>query len=407
VKRLIAYYGDDFTGSTDVMEALASHGVNTVLFTRLPTAEEFAGFANCEAVGLAGSSRSQSPAWMDEHLPAAFTWLKSLDARFCHYKVCSTFDSAPHVGSIGRAMDIGLGIFSQPSAALVLGAPQIKRYTFAGHLFAAYQGKTYRIDRHPVMRQHPVTPMSESDVLLHLAQQTKNAAKLLDVHDISSQKLAGQALLDLPADALPFVIGSSGVEYALVSALGKKRDVQFAPVPPVDRLLAISGSVSPTTARQIAYAAQHGYVTLAADALLLARGAIDGVLAQARALLQQGKSPLIFSANGPETEQGAALQAIPQGRETLSKSLGRVAAILVREMGLRRLLIAGGDTSSHALGQLDIFALTTRFPLLETPGSPLCLAHAADAAFDGLEIAMKGGQVGNDDYFVKLKDGLA
>ena len=70
-------------------------------------------------------------------------------------------------------------------------------------------------------------------------------------------------------------------------------------------------------------------------------------------------------------------------------------------------MIAGGDTSSHALGELDVFALTTRFPLVATPGSPLCTAASADARLDGIEIAMKGGQVGGDDYFVALRDGLA
>ena len=59
------------------------------------------------AIGLAGSSRSETPAWMDEHLTPAFAWLKSLDAGVCHYKVCSTFDSSPEIGSIGRAIDIG------------------------------------------------------------------------------------------------------------------------------------------------------------------------------------------------------------------------------------------------------------------------------------------------------------
>ena len=96
---------------------------------------------NYEAVGLATTSRSQSPQWMDEHLPQAFTWLKSLEACFCHYKVCSTFDSSPTIGSIGRATEIGLRIFGQKRVALVVGAPQLKRYTFAGHLFADFRGQ--------------------------------------------------------------------------------------------------------------------------------------------------------------------------------------------------------------------------------------------------------------------------
>ena len=93
MNRIVSYYGDDFTGSTDVMEALASHGVATVLFTRLPTADEFVPFEKYQAFGLAGNSRSQTPDWMDVNLAAKFEWLKSLGARLCHYKVCSTFDS--------------------------------------------------------------------------------------------------------------------------------------------------------------------------------------------------------------------------------------------------------------------------------------------------------------------------
>ncbi|MDP8997548.1 MAG: four-carbon acid sugar kinase family protein [Pseudomonadota bacterium] len=405
--RLLSYYGDDFTGSADAMEALASHGVMTVLFTRIPGADELAPFADYEAIGLAGTSRSQTPEWMDENLPETFRWLGSLAARFCHYKVCSTFDSSPKIGSIGHATEIGLRTFAQGGAVLVLGAPQITRYTFAGHLFAAYQGKTYRIDRHPVMRVHPVTPMCESDVLLHLARQTTARVELLDVHSAETQFAAGEALLKLPRESLPFVVGSSGVEYALMAALKKQCSAKFAALPPVEKMLVISGSVSPTTARQINYAKAHGFETVAADALALAHGEIETLFARARALLSQGKSPLIYSAAGPASDKGQSLQAIPHGREILSKSLGQIARSLIQEFRLKRLVIAGGDTSSHALGELDIHALTTRFPLVETPGSPLCLAHSANPNFNGLEVALKGGQVGGDDYFVKLKEGMA
>ncbi len=405
MNRLISYYGDDFTGSTDVMEALASHGVATVLFTRIPTETEFAPFAECEAIGLAGTSRSQTPEWMDAHLPDAFAWLSSLQARFCHYKVCSTFDSSPRIGSIGRAVELGLSAFGQKRATVIVGAPQIRRYTFAGHLFAAYQEKTYRIDRHPVMSVHPVTPMDESDLLRHLARQAATAIDLFDVYDSATQLLAGEALLHLPQENSPFVVGSSGVEYALMAALMKRPTAHFSAVAPASQMLVISGSVSPTTERQINYATAQGFHAIPADAEALARGQIEPVLGQARDVLGQGKSVVIHSASGPASDQGKALQTIHHGRETLSKSLGQIAKKLLEEFYLKRLIIAGGDTSSHALGELDIYALTTRFPLLATPGSPLCLAHSSNPIFNGLEIAMKGGQVGGDDYFVKLKNG--
>lgn len=419
--RLISYYGDDFTGSTDVMEALATHGVETVLFTRQPTADEFAPYANHAAIGLAGISRSQPPEWMDDYLPGIFGWLKSLRARYCHYKVCSTFDSAPHIGSIGRAAEIGAAVFAQAMLPLVVGAPQLKRYTFAGHLFAAYQGETYRIDRHPVMSRHPVTPMHESDLRSHLARQTQLVTQLatagwpnsgiglLDVMDEATQLEAGQRLLDWPGG---FVLGSSGVEYALMKALAAAGEIagtaRFAPLPAARQTVVVSGSVSPTTERQIRHALQHGFEPVPVDALALAQnqpGARQQAIEAALQVLDAGKSPLVHTALGPASDEGARLDAVADGRKHIGKGLGTILRSLLERTGLRRAIVAGGDSSSHALGQLDIFALTTRLPLPSTPGSPLCTAASANQNLNGIEIALKGGQVGHDHYFVALLTG--
>ena len=430
---LLSFYGDDFTGSTDVMESMSLHGVKTVLFTRIPSGAEQARFGGYDAIGIAGTSRSQTPQWMDEHLPRHFAWLKSLGARVCHYKVCSTFDSAPHVGSIGRAIEIGRRVFGQSITPLVVGAPQLKRYTAFGHLFAGYQGGTYRIDRHPVMSRHPVTPMDEADLRLHLARQTAlpvdlvpitalndaatdaviDAAKgivLFDVMDLATQIETGRQLLRLVPRLGPFVAGSSGVNYALVKALAAGA-ASFPALPKAERIIAVSGSCSPTTARQIRHALAHGFAGLHADPLALAGAdadaAIAGFSAKAGRLMGEGRSVIVYTALDPEMDRGGPLDAIPGGRHRVGQGLGRIARGCIEAFGLTRAILAGGDTSSHALGELDVFALTTRFPLAATPGSPLCTAASADPKLDGLEIAMKGGQVGGDDYFVALRDGRA
>jgi len=428
-RLLLSYYGDDFTGSTDVMEALATHGVRTVLFTDLPSEKQRASFADCEAIGLAGTSRSEVPEWMDRRLRKAFLWLKSLDAAHCHYKVCSTFDSSPTIGSIGKAIDIGQEVFQQKLVPLVVGAPQLKRYTVFGHLFAAYRGEVYRIDRHPVMSRHPVTPMTESDLRVHLARQTSTLISLLsfdrldqsiggegiillDVLDEGSQAAAGRRILDLASTSGPFIAGSSGVEYAILkakSATGATgQAASFADVAPVDRVVAISGSVSPTTERQIRYALAHGFADIEVDALALADTNTDlkSIIARGEAILSGGKSPLIYSALGGNSDCTEKLSAMPGARHHLSKSLGKIARALIERTGTRRAIIAGGDTSSHALSELEIYALTTRMPLPATPGSPLCSAHSDNARLNGLEIAMKGGQIGGDDYFVAIRNGL-
>jgi uncharacterized protein YgbK (DUF1537 family) len=209
-KPLISYYGDDFTGSTDVLEALASNGVETVLFLKAPDAALLSRFASARAFGLAGTSRSETPDWMDVHLREAFAWLKTLDAELCHYKVCSTFDSAPDVGSIGRAIEIGRAVLGPATVPLIVGAPQIRRYTAFGQLFAAYQGRNYRIDRHPVMSRHPVTPMDEADILRHLARQTELSSALIDTIAIGGDPEIGEAailLLDVHDQATQAAAG--------------------------------------------------------------------------------------------------------------------------------------------------------------------------------------------------------
>ena len=429
-KPLISYYGDDFTGSTDVMEALASNGVETVLFLKKPDAALLSRFASARAFGLAGTSRSETPSWMDIHLRDAFEWLKTLDAELCHYKVCSTFDSSPHVGNIGRAMELGRAVFGEATVPLIIGAPQIRRYTAFGQLFAAYQGRNYRIDRHPVMSRHPVTPMDEADLLKHLARQTELSSALidnvaitdspdiedadvllLDVLDAPTQAAAGKLLWQRLRAKGRFVCGSSGVEYALIPAwraeglIGDKP--VFADAGPVDRISVVSGSVSPTTERQIKHALANGFTGVTLDPLALTgtddEAAIATAIEAGLKVLEGGESVVFYTALGPSADKGAALDGV--ARQRLGRALGRIQSRLVTGAKLARAVVAGGDTSSHALGEMGFAALTLKMPLPQTPGSPLCVAHGGPA--DGLQIALKGGQVGGDDYFSMIRSGKA
>jgi uncharacterized protein YgbK (DUF1537 family) len=431
-RPLLAYYGDDLTGSTDVMEALALRGIATVLFTGIPDDAVAARFAGRRAVGLAGTSRSETPAWMDANLPAAFSWLKRLQPELCHYKVCSTFDSSPTTGSIGRAIEIGARVFGQASTPIVVGAPQLRRYTAFGNLFASFRGETFRIDRHPVMSRHPVTPMREADLRLHLASQTdlpvglvdlvaltsglpdaavdevfdRHPVVLLDVMDGTTQTAAGRHLWRR-RHVSPFVVGSSGVEYALAAeAAGTPLSGRLLEFPRPGRrgpVAVVSGSCSPTTARQIAHAVENGFVGVSVDPAVLASGEPDGEIARAvetgSAVLATGASPLLHTALGAETTPEALRHPHRVGR-----GLGRILRELIDRHGLGRAMVAGGDTSSHAIAELAIVALECRMPLADVPGSPLCLAHRAGAGGDDLDLAFKGGQIGGDDYFARVRD---
>ncbi|MEZ2132034.1 MULTISPECIES: four-carbon acid sugar kinase family protein [unclassified Sinorhizobium] len=437
---LISYYGDDFTGSTDVMEALASHGVSTVLFLGIPRTEMLERFKDCRAIGIAGTSRSENPVWMEQNLAPAFEWLKGLGAAICHYKVCSTFDSSPQIGSIGKAIEIGRASFAQPFVPVIVGAPQLRRYTAFGHLFAAYQDRVFRIDRHPVMSRHPVTPMNEADLALHLGRQTAlpivladlvtmrsadvdwrmdelaaqcRGVLLIDVDDLASQTAAGRQIWRLRRDGGLFVVGSSGVEYALLQnwrAEGRiGGSAEFQSPGKVDRLAVVSGSVSPTTERQIRHAIDDGFEGIGVDPLSLVGEsrdqAIDEAVQSGLDVLKRGRSVILHTALGPAADRGSEIDRVPGARHRLGEGLGIVLRRLVETENLARAVIAGGDTSSHALRELRVEALTTLLPLPQTPGSPLCVAHGDYAPTNGLQIALKGGQVGTDGYFSQIRDG--
>lgn len=444
---LLAYYGDDFTGSTDVMEALTLNGLPTVLFLQPPTEEQRRAFAHCRAIGFAGISRSKDPAWMDAHLPAIFAGMKALNAPVSQYKVCSTFDSSPTVGSIGRALDIGRAVFGGQGCTPVLaGAPALGRYTVFGNHFATAAGQPHRLDRHPTMARHPVTPMAEADLRRHLAAQTaatvalfdilalqagdadarfdallagRPDAVLFDALDRASLAQAGRLIWERLA-APRFCVASSGLEYALVEhwrAAGLLPDAPSPPPPvPVDRIMAVSGSCSPATAEQIGWALGHGFAGIRLDpARVVAAESRDqeihAAVRASAAALAAGASPLVYTARGPDDPAVSAFDAFlartalsrERANEGIGRALGRILREVVLTTGLRRAVVAGGDTSGHVNGELGAYALTVAAPL--APGAPLCAMHAADPRLRGLEIALKGGQMGQADFFGAVRRG--
>lgn len=434
----LSYYGDDFTGSTDVMEALSSNGVPTALFTRIPTDRQRAAFSEARAIGLAGESRSRSPAWMDSNLPAVFEWLRLLGARHCHYKTCATFDSAAQIGSIGRATEIGMDVFDQRYVNIVVGAPQLRRYTLFGTLFASFRDGVHRIDRHPVMSRHPATPMAEADLTRHLAEQTSlqigcvgpdatraqpaidvlraqrkagERISLLDVYDANSQGRAGALIEEALEETGPFIVGSSGVEYALIQSWREAGRLGAAatslPLGETDVIAVVSGSCSPTTERQIKTALEANFTGIQVDYAALAYGqgseaALAEAFDQAAGAIRAGSSPILYTALG--AAEAVHSTTATASNDRVGRALGTLLSKLTEAFALDRVCVAGGDTSTHALSVLDVYALTLRKPLPDSPGSPVCFAHRENEP--PFEIALKGGQVGSDRYFVDLRDGI-
>jgi 3-oxoisoapionate kinase len=441
-----AYYGDDFTGSTDVLDVLVRAGIPTVLLLKEPTSDLLNRFPEARAVGVAGMSRGKSPDWMDQALPPIFASLRDLGAPFVHYKVCSTFDSAPNIGSIGRAIDRAGDVFKNRWVPLVVGAPALRRYTAFGNLFASVGDTTHRIDRHPTMARHPVTPMDEGDLRLHLARQTKQriglvdivsvmkgsgaicleaelgrgaSIVLLDVLDVASSREVGRLIATL-SEPVQFLAGSSGVEYALTAYWESIGRLQPAPpLPPpraVQSLLVVSGSCSPVTSGQIAAARRQDFETIALDPNRLLDAPVaeqDRVIRATAAALSAGRSVVVHSAESPDPNTIGALRARAGGNgtgaevlnEAIGAALGGIARYAREAQRVERVVIAGGDTSGIVARTMGLTALTMAAPTV--PGAPLCRAAAEGAAIDGIEVVFKGGQIGDPDYFISLRDGAA
>ncbi|MGU9979160.1 four-carbon acid sugar kinase family protein [Phreatobacter sp. HK31-P] len=445
---LLAFYGDDFTGSTAAMEVMAFAGLSSVMFLDVPTPQRLARFADRRCIGIDGIARSRSPDWMNAALPPIYAALARLGAPLVHYKVCSTFDSAPHIGSIGRAVDLGAATFPARWIPLVVGAPALARYQAFGTLFAGMGGAAYRLDRHPVMASHPVTPMDEADITRHLARQTVRRIGLIDVAalkrgegDARRAMLAGDDAPVVAIDVLDdetlalageliwhhrgegrFVAGSQGVEYALVAHWRAAGLIPEAPaamtLPSVERIAVVSGSCSPVTARQIAHAEQNGFAAIRIEVNRATDPAsweaeIGRVASLGLAALGTGASPIAYTARGPDDPAIAALAeacrsagAAPSDvNDRIGAGLGSLLGQILDGSHLRRAVIAGGDTSGHATLGLGIDALSAAAAL--APGAPLCRAHAERPDRDGLELALKGGQIGADDYFSAARHGGA
>ena len=222
---------------------------------------------------------------------------------------------------------------------------------------------------------------------------------LFDVADPQSQSAAGAELLRLCGRGCRFVVGSSGVEYALVPHWTRagllSSPAAFASPGPVDRLAVVSGSCSPTTERQIRYALAQGFEGVALDPrdLIGTPDAVPTAIEHGVQALGRGRSVILYTALGPSSDLGAAIDSQGEARHSIGRALGRILRGLVLDQGLKRCVVAGGDTSSHALRELDLIALTTLLPLPQTPGSPLCTGHSGSGAFDGLQVALKGGRL--------------
>lgn len=436
----LGWYGDDFTGATDTLAVLTQAGLRAMLFLGVPEQRQLARAADAlggplDAVGIAGAARSMTPSRMAAELEPVGAFFDRLAPPVLHYKVCSTFDSASGIGSIGAAVRALLPHVEHPVVPIVGGQPSLGRYCAFSNLFAAagQGGAVERLDRHPTMARHPTTPMREADLRKHLAAQGIEpvaalhypiysqsaaaqdaaftaqmaggaAAVLLDVADPSHLAVVGRLLWEQAVARRLLAVGASSVAQALVThwgALGKL-DASSVVSKPLARtagpVLVFAGSMSPVTARQVAAATSYERILLA-PADILDADARAGSTARIAQVLASGRHVLAYTAPADvaraDTSQAAALAAA--SARFVRDLLDRQATL---GAPLSRVGIAGGDTSSMATQAMGVWGLSYRGHL--GAGVAISRTHADQPALDGVELMLKGGQMGGEQVFEQL-----
>lgn len=420
---LLGCIADDFTGATDLANNLVRAGMRTVQVNGVPSEEDA---PEADAIVVALKSRTIRPADAVAQSLAALRWLQARGVEQVYFKYCSTFDSTP-AGNIGPVTDALLDALHGPGQGFTIACPAFpenQRTVFKGHLFV---GDVLLSDSG--MRHHPLTPMTDANLVRVLQAQTRRRVGLvpqdvvvrgaaairerfaaLQAQGVSIavvDAICNEDLLRL-GEALagfPLVTAGSGVAIGLpqnwrargLLPEGRRADA----LPPAAGTQAVlSGSCSVATQAQVADWRARGLPLFSIDALSLAHGerVVEAVLAWALPLLAHG--PVLVSA----TAEPAVVKAVQAelGAERagtlVEEALSAIARGLVRA-GVRQLVVAGGETSGAVVQALGVTRMAIG-PQID-PGVPWTAVQSPLSAGEPLHLALKSGNFGSTDFFSK------
>ena len=411
---------DDFTGATDLANNLVRAGMRVVQTIGVPSGPLS---AEVDAVVVALKSRTIAATEAVAQSLDALRWLQAQGAQQFYFKYCSTFDSTPegNIGPVTEALMDALGCdFTIATPAFPdNGRTVFKGYLFAGNVLLSESG----------MQNHPLTPMTDPNLVRVMQAQTRRPVGLLD-HTVVARgpeairaRMAalraegvGVAIVDATSNDdllrlgpalqdMPLVTAGSGVAIGLPANWGLAPSSQASQLPPAQGLRAVvSGSCSQATNRQVAHFKALGLPALALDPLQLTgdtKALVAQVMAWAQPLLPQGPV-LVYSTAEPEAVK--AIQArlgVAEAGALVEHALAAVARALA-QAGVQQLVVAGGETSGACVQALGIGQLHIG-PQID-PGVPWCHAHSGAGP---LHIALKSGNFGTDDFFTKAFTVLA
>lgn len=416
---LLGCIADDFTGATDLAGMLVHAGMRTVQMIGVPQSPQSYLSADADAVVVALKSRTTPAQDAIAESLAALKWLQEAGCRQFYFKYCSTFDSTDR-GNIGPVTDALMTALGTRFTIACPAFPENKRTVFKGHLFVGdvLLGESG-------MRDHPLTPMTDSNLVRVLQRQTTRKVGLID-HDVvaggtaailaESERLRSDgieiAVVDAVSNADLMQIGAACADLQLVTAgsgiaLGLPQNLS---VPKLDgsRSAAdtlpravglravISGSCSVATQAQVAHAVESGMPAYSVDPTKLAAGedVIARALEWAAPLLAAGPVLVHATANADSVRAAQAQIGVERAGALVEQALAEIAKGLVAR-GVRQLVVAGGETSGAVVNALEVVGLRIG-PQID-PGVPWT-ASLGDAP---MALALKSGNFGSVDFFTK------
>jgi uncharacterized protein YgbK (DUF1537 family) len=416
------FVADDLTGAGDVLAQAHRYGLEAALVigdAPLPI--------DVDVVGIAGPARSLGGTAFDDVVRRHLARIAEVDLHVLLYKVCSTFDSSPTIGSIGRAIELLHERFGDHGPIPVAPAqPAFGRFTAFSDHYATFAGEIHRLDRHPVMAQHPSTPMHEADLRRVLTEQLASGATVGSIHlpaydtgtftDLWTDRrrapeiaafvvdAVGEQHMDEIARALrqpgndarpALVVGSGGVMAALARTASGGPSRTPGPQRTSGPVLAVSASASSVTADQVEDAIEHGWVDVPVVTDLL-RGHHDALVTaldeQVSAALSAGHDVVVHATRGTSDPRYTASGLVDPAY--LGSLIGALAGRMATARLTRDVAVFGGDTSSHALIAMGVRELRVSDQFV-TAG-PICRTDDR-AAVAGCRLLLKGGQVGPPD----------
>lgn len=421
---LLGAIADDFTGATDLCNTLVRRGMRTVQLIDVPAAGTQV--PDAEAVVIALKSRTTPAQQAVAMSLAALGWLKDAGARQILFKYCSTFDSTDegNIGPVAEALLDALG--SYPVSGHGVGFtifcpafPELGRTIFKGYLFV---GDVLLSESG--MRDHPLTPMRDPSLVRVLQPQCRGKVGLVPYTDVAkgapairdaftSLRLAGyrHAIVDAVEDRhlewigeaaadLPLITGGSGIALGLPENFRRQgllgEGSQADALPPVEGAAAVlSGSCSQATQAQVAYMHERRPI-FRIDPVAAAAGRNISEEALDWATPRLDADPVLISATAAPAEVAAVQDQL--GRERAGALVEKVMAEIARglvERGVRRLVVAGGETSGAVVQALGIKGL--RIGRQIDPGVPWTMSLGEPA----IALALKSGNFGAEDFFLR------